>query len=53
MNRNDQARNPKVPAGPGAEPVPLFGSWRNAYSIAIGLFAVEIALLYFFTHYFS
>lgn len=53
MNRKDQATNSNAPAEPGADAVPLFGTWRNAYAMAIGLFAVEIALLYFFTHYFS
>ena len=35
------------------EVVPLFGSWRRAYAIAIAFFGVEIALLYVFTHHFS
>ena len=32
---------------------PLFGSWRRAYWIAVGLFALEVALLYVFTLRFS
>jgi hypothetical protein len=28
---------------------PLFGTWRNAYWIALGLFALEVVLLYAFT----
>ena len=32
---------------------PLFGSWRNAYWIAIGLFILEVALFYAFTLRFS
>jgi hypothetical protein len=31
----------------------LFGSWRNAYWIAIGLFILEVALFYAFTLRFS
>lgn len=53
MNRDDQATDSSAPAEPAADVVPLFGTWRTAYAMAIGLFAVEIALLYFFTHYFS
>jgi hypothetical protein len=32
---------------------PLFGSWRRAYWVALGLFAFEVALLYAFTIRFS
>ncbi len=32
---------------------PLFGSWRNAYYFALGIFAIEVALLYAFTVRFS
>jgi hypothetical protein len=53
MTRTDQAQDDGKPGKPGAEAVPLFGSWRRAYAIAITLFGVEIALLYLFTHYFS
>src|ERR1700704_2715572 len=28
---------------------PLFGNWRRAYWVALGLFALEVALLYAFT----
>ena len=35
------------------EPAPLFGSWRNAYYVAIGLFILEVALFYAFTLRFS
>jgi hypothetical protein len=28
-------------------------SWRNAYGLALSLFAVEVALLYLFTLWFS
>jgi hypothetical protein len=31
----------------------LFGSWRNAYWIAIALFILEVALFYAFTLRFS
>jgi hypothetical protein len=52
MKRGDQATETD---GPGEPPggVPIFGTWRRAYALAIGLFAVEIALLYVFTHHFS
>lgn len=39
MNDNDRA--------------PLFGSWLNAYWVALSLFALEVALLYAFTLRFS
>jgi hypothetical protein len=32
---------------------PLFGNWRKAYWVALGLFAIEVALLYAFTVRFS
>jgi hypothetical protein len=32
---------------------PLFGSWRKAYCITLGVFALEIGLLYAFTVLFS
>ncbi len=35
------------------DPPPLFGSWRRAYCFALGVFAIEIALLYVFTVRFS
>ena len=53
MKRDDPATNTEFPEESPAERVPLFGTWRRAYAMAIGLFAVEIALLYVFTHYFS
>ncbi len=53
MTRIDQAKEEGGAEKPSAEVVPLFGSWRRAYTIAIALFGVEIALLYLFTHYFS
>jgi hypothetical protein len=52
MRRNDQATESDDP-GESPDRVPLFGTWRRAYAVAIGLFAVEIALLYVFTHHFS
>jgi hypothetical protein len=52
MKRDDQATNTVQPGGSPVR-VPLFGTWRRAYAMAIGLFAVEIALLYLFTHHFS
>ena len=52
MKRDDRATNfDKTEESPSA--VPLFGTWRRAYALAIGLFAAEIALLYAFTRYFS
>lgn len=32
---------------------PFFSSWRRAYWFTLGLFAVEVALLYAFTLRFS
>lgn len=53
MTRIDEAKGGGTADKPAIEVVPLFGSWRRAYSIAIWLFGVEIALLYLFTHHFS
>lgn len=39
---------PEVAAGPGDE-----RSWGRAYALALGFFAVEVALLYLFTVRFS
>ena len=36
-----------------AEPVPLFGSWRNVYLAVVVFFALEVALFAFISHYFS
>jgi hypothetical protein len=36
-----------------SDPPPFFGSWRVAYCVALALFAIEVALLYAFTVYFS
>jgi hypothetical protein len=35
------------------ERAPLFGDWRKAYWVALGLFALEVVLLYAFTLRFS
>lgn len=35
------------------EPAPLFGNWRRAYFVALGIFGFEILLLYAFTLLFS
>ena len=35
------------------EPAPLFGSWAKAYGFALGIFSVELLLLYVFTIIFS
>ncbi len=32
---------------------PLFGTWRRAYAVTLAVFAIEVALLYGFTRYFS
>lgn len=34
-------------------PVPLFGSWRNAYATVVIAFAFEVALFYALTRYFA
>lgn len=36
-----------------SEPPPIFRSWRTAYCVALGVFAIEVALLYAFTIRFS
>jgi hypothetical protein len=38
---------------PNGGPAPLFGSWRKAYCVALGIFAFEILLLYAFTVVFA
>jgi hypothetical protein len=40
-------------SGPNGDSAPLFGSWRKAYCVALGIFAFEIVLLYAFTVIFS
>lgn len=35
------------------EPSPIFGTWRNVYLLVIGLLALIIVLLYFFTEHFK
>jgi hypothetical protein len=37
----------------GDDPAPIFGSWRVAYGVGLGLFAIEVILLYAFTVTFS
>ena len=32
---------------------PLFDSWRTAYCVTLGIFAIEIALFYVFTVVFA
>ena len=34
-------------------PVPLFGSWRNAYLTVIAVFVADVALFYAFNRFFS
>ena len=34
-------------------PVPLFGNWRNAYFVVIGVFVCDVALFYFVSRYFA
>jgi len=36
-----------------AAPVPLFGTWRNAYVVVVLAFVFDVALFYFFQRYFS
>jgi hypothetical protein len=38
---------------PNGDSAPLFGSWPKAYCVALGIFALEIALFYAFTVVFS
>jgi hypothetical protein len=35
------------------DPAPLFGSWCKAYAVGLGLFALEVLVLYAFTVAFS
>ena len=39
--------------GSNGDRAPLFGSWRRAYAVTVGIFAVEIVLFYIFTVAFS
>jgi len=34
-------------------PVPLFGNWRNAYLVVIGVFVCDVALFYAVSRYFA
>lgn len=36
-----------------AEPVPLFGSWRNAYLAVVIFFVLEVTLFWFASRHFS
>jgi hypothetical protein len=38
---------------PNGDAAPLFGSWRKAYCVTLGIFALEIVLFYAFTVVFS
>ena len=38
---------------PNGDSAPLFGSWRKAYCVTLGIFTFEIVLLYAFTVIFS
>ncbi len=35
------------------DPVPLFGSWRNAYFSIVVVFVLEVAFFYFVSRHFS
>jgi hypothetical protein len=35
------------------DPVPLFGSWRNAYLAIAVVFIIEVAFFYFISRHFS
>lgn len=52
MRRDEPAASSDSP-DESRDRVPVFGTWRRAYGLAMGLFAIEIALLYAFTRYFS
>ena len=45
--------NTKASSRTDAEPVPLFGSWRNAYLTVVVVFLIDVALFYAFDRYFS
>lgn len=38
---------------PLEEPVPFFGSWRNAYLAVVIFFVLEVALFFFLSRHFS
>jgi hypothetical protein len=42
------------PERPGNEsaPVPLFGSWRNAYLAVVAIFVLEVGFFYFVSRWF-
>jgi len=40
-------------SGPNGDTPPLFGSWRKAYCVTLGIFAFEVVLFYAFTVVFS
>ena len=33
-------------------PVPLFGSWRNAYFTVVGIFVLEVGFFFFVSRWF-
>jgi hypothetical protein len=35
------------------DPVPFFGSWRNAYLAIAVVFIIEVTFFYFVSHHFS
>ena len=37
----------------GRDRVPLFGSWRNAYLVVIGMFIVDVAIFYAISRFFA
>ena len=46
-------KRPNLQSERNGDSAPLFGNWPKAYCVALGIFAVEIVLLYAFTVIFS
>ncbi len=36
-----------------SEPVPVFGSWRNAYLTVVAFFVLEVTLFWFLSRHFT
>ena len=37
----------------GADRVPLFGSWRNAYVSVVAIFVIDVVVFYAISRYFA
>ncbi len=41
-----------LPTNESADPVPLFGRWRNAYLSVVVIFVLEVGFFYFVSRFF-